>query len=55
MPNPFKKQSATQGITKAQYMAQSMSGGVLSKITYYPKQKQPHVSHDESGGFTGAV
>ncbi len=34
------------------YMVQSVESGTLGKITYYRKQTQDHVSHDESGRFT---
>jgi hypothetical protein len=34
------------------YMTQKMSSGRLKATTYYRKQTQPHVSHDESGRFT---
>lgn len=39
----------------ALYMTQSMSSGTLPATTYYRKQSQPHVSHDESKAFTQAA
>jgi len=36
----------------ARYMTQSMSSGILKKITYYRKQSGSHPSHEESGKFT---
>lgn len=36
----------------ANYMTQSMSSGILKKITYYRKQTNSHPSHEESGQFT---
>ncbi|HBS42035.1 MAG TPA: hypothetical protein DEA26_05095 [Oceanospirillales bacterium] len=36
----------------AKYMTQSMSSGILTKITYYRKQSGSHPSHAESGRFT---
>ncbi len=37
------------------YMTQKMSSGQCIPITYYRRQTQPHVSHDESGAFTQAA
>jgi hypothetical protein len=37
------------------YMTQKMSSGKCIAITYYRKQTQVHVSHDESGRFTQAA
>jgi hypothetical protein len=37
------------------YMTQKMSSGKLPTKTYYRKQTQDHVSHEESGAFTQAA
>ncbi len=37
------------------YMTQQMSSANTIPITYYRKQSQPHVSHEESGAFTQAA
>ncbi|OOE76072.1 hypothetical protein [Salinivibrio sp. ML290] len=36
----------------ANYMVQSMSSDKTIPITYYRKQSQPHVTHQESEAFT---
>jgi hypothetical protein len=39
----------------AKYMTQRMSSGKLPPKTYYRKQTQDHVTHEESGAFTQAA
>jgi len=39
----------------ALYMTQQMSSPTTIPITYYRKQSQPHVSHQESEAFTHAA